>query len=96
MPFCVMNRAETTPALLSVKKTPSPAGTVTIVVSKKVAKTAVARNRIRRRIRAVITEYAKTNDMSRVAIKIYTHTPIAGASFQAIRCQVLSALKSTH
>jgi ribonuclease P protein component len=91
-----MNNPSASATLLSVKVSPTVKQSVIIVVSKKVAKTAVARNRIRRRIRAVVTEYAKTHDISRSAIKIYTHTPIAGASFQAIRCQVLSALKSTH
>ena len=61
-----------------------------VVISKKVAKTAVARNTIRRRVRAVLAQYPMT-----VALVCIAKAPVATATLEEIRDDVRRFLART-
>lgn len=68
---------------------------VSVVVSKKTAKTAVARNRIRRRIYSVIELYLKKISHGSTIV-IYPKAETKDASFELLKSEVEQALKKAH
>ncbi len=75
--------------------TPQSVLYVSVVVSKKVAKTAVVRNKVRRRIYDIVRAYRKAHGVTGVYIFIVKN----GAPtlpYEVLREEVLSVLKKVH
>ncbi len=73
---------------------PSPTFGVGVVVSKKVARKAVARNLLRRRVYAVFADIKK--DLSTSHSIVFLKKEAAGASYDALREDIVSALHKAH
>jgi ribonuclease P protein component len=69
---------------------------VTVVVSKKTEKTAVGRNRIKRRIREVLREAITLGVISGKSVVILVNPSAKTAKFQEIRADVLKVLGYTQ
>ncbi len=83
---------------LSVKYSPAPSAVgkfrAAVVVSKKVSKSAVVRNRIRRRVYEILRlEAPKITEPYDIVVTVF-HERVASVSFDDLRKSLISQLKS--
>jgi len=71
------------------KKAEKGAGVIRVIVSKKVSKKATARNKIRRRIKAII----KTHKKKEMDITVFTKPEIINKKFKEIKTELEMFLK---
>jgi ribonuclease P protein component len=90
--FFSVGKRQHTPSL-QVVFAPNPGLHVSVVVSKKIAKLAVTRNRIRRRIYDIVRKFRTKKEVRGVFI-FMVKSPVVKMKYDELKLEVLEALES--